>query len=70
MKRCEHKTEKSSVVCSNMTTTVIQKNCADCGQIIGYRTEEIVPEIRKDEVIRAFRRSDTTDEFLTLKGRK
>ena len=43
MKNCEHKTEKSSIVYSNMTTTVTRKNCADCGQIIGYRTEEMVP---------------------------
>ena len=70
MALCAHADEKSTIVYSSMTTTVTRKDCGDCGQMIGYRTEEIVPEILKDEVIKAFRRSDLTDEILKLEARK
>ena len=70
MKNCEHKTERSTIVYISRATTVTRKDCGDCGQIISYRTDEIVPEILKDEIIRAFRRPDLTDDILKLEGRK
>ena len=70
MKNCEHKTERSTIVYISRATTVTRKDCGDCGQIISYRTDEIVPVILKDEIIKAFRRPDLTDEILKLEGRK
>lgn len=48
MKNCEHKTEKSSVVSSNMTSTTYRSDCKDCGRCF-YYTELTVPEILQDE---------------------
>ena len=50
MKNCDHKNEQTSIVYSNMTATVIRKDCRDCGQIIGYITEEVVPGIWKEDL--------------------
>ena len=38
MKKCTHSNEKTSIVSRNMTSTVYQRECKDCGQIV-YVTE-------------------------------
>lgn len=49
MKNCEHKNEKSTIVCSSLSSTVQRIDCEDCGQIVGYITDEVVPGIWKDD---------------------
>ena len=68
MTRCEHKNEKSSIIYISRAATVARKNCRDCGQIIGYSKDEIVPEILKDEIIKGLRRLNLTDELRKLEG--
>lgn len=47
---------------------VARKDCGDCGQIISYRTEDIVPESLKDEIVKFFRRPNLTDMLRKLEG--
>ena len=46
---CMHNNEKTSIVSSNMTSTVYRSECKDCGRFF-YYTEMTVPDIQKDEV--------------------
>ena len=44
MTLCAHADEKTSIVRSNMTSTVYRLDCRDCGRI-AYYTEVTVPDI-------------------------
>ena len=46
---CTHPNEKTSIVSSNMTSTVYRSDCKDCGRSF-YVTESTVPDILKEEV--------------------
>lgn len=45
---CAHADEKSSIVRSNMTSTVYRLDCRDCGRS-AYYTEVTVPDIAGEE---------------------
>ena len=48
MALCTHNHERSSIVSSNMTSTVYRSDCRDCGRCF-YYTEEVVPGVWKED---------------------
>lgn len=48
MALCAHADEKTSIVRSNMTSTVYRLDCRDCGRSV-YYTEVTVPDIAGEE---------------------
>ena len=43
MKNCEHSNEQSSIIYISRAAAVARKDCRDCGQILSYSKDEIVP---------------------------
>lgn len=52
MALCAHADEKTSIVRSNMTSTVYRLDCRDCGRSL-YHTEVTAPHILEDDFIQS-----------------